>query len=185
MENSKVYIVLSRSSTVFARIIRFYTRKRYNHASLCFDERLDTAYSFGRRYPRLWFPGGFVEEGREKGFFALHPEIEILVLELEVTNAQLASIRAKLAPMQARPRAYKYQLSSVYYTMRHRPCDRTDKFVCSGFVAYALQGILPVREHYSQVLPCDFLKLGLKPVYQGSLADFKEQVRQHESLRVQ
>lgn len=181
MENPKIYIVLSRSSTVFARLIRLYTGKHYNHASLAFDEKLDTAYSFGRRYPRLWFPGGFVVEGKDKGFFALHPEIEILVLEHEVSHAQMASIRAKLAPMQARPKAYKYQLSSLYYTMRHRPCDRTDKFVCSGFVAYVLQGILPVKEHYSQVLPCDFLGLGLKPVYQGSLKNFKEQVRQHQA----
>lgn len=173
MENPKIYIILSRSGTLFARIIRFYTHKYYNHASLAFEPGAETVYSYGRRYPRLWFPGGFIIEGCHRGYFKLHPEMEIIVLEAEITPAQLEAVHAKLAPMIARPRAYKYQLSAVYYTMRHRPCDRLDKFVCSGFIAYALQGILPIREHYSQVMPCDFMKLGLNVIYKGAVGDYK------------
>ncbi len=174
MEKSKLYIVVSRSNTIPARLIRFYTKRYYNHVSIALDSEMRKAYSFGRRFSRLMLPGGFVAEGFNKGFYRHHPNIEIRILELPLTREQYATVKAKLAPMIAHPWHYKYQISTVYYTFRRRPCDRTDKFVCSSFVAYILQGILPIREHYSQAMPSDFLEFGLKEMYRGTVGEYRK-----------
>ena len=56
----KIYIIISASDTIPARLIRRATRAEYNHSSICFDDEFKTFYSFGRKV--LWNPfyGGFV-----------------------------------------------------------------------------------------------------------------------------
>ena len=66
-----VYIVLTDTGSVFTRMIKFFTRKPYNHVSISLDEDLETLYSFGRLKPRNPFFGGFVEEKIDEGTFAL------------------------------------------------------------------------------------------------------------------
>ena len=70
---NKIYIILSQSNTILARIVQLYTRKKYSHAALALDDSLDKIYSFGRWYPRLMLPAGFITEHRGKGFFDLFP----------------------------------------------------------------------------------------------------------------
>ena len=53
---NKVYIVLSRSNTLLAMLIRVFTGKFYNHASIAFEKDLNSFYSFGRKNPRLLLP---------------------------------------------------------------------------------------------------------------------------------
>lgn len=58
----KIYIVLTYTGTLLARIVRFYTRKEYSHVSIALDENLNMMYSFGRLNPYNAFVGGFVHE---------------------------------------------------------------------------------------------------------------------------
>lgn len=59
----KIYIVLTYTGTLLARIVRFYTKKKYSHVSIALDEDLSRMYSFGRLNPYNAFVGGFVREG--------------------------------------------------------------------------------------------------------------------------
>ena len=69
MSNRNVYIVVTRTNTIPSRVIRIYTGSPYNHVSLTLDGRLEDMVSFGRLHPFTPVPGGFVHEGKNKGFF--------------------------------------------------------------------------------------------------------------------
>lgn len=46
-----IYVLVSRTGTNIAKIIRFFTRKPYNHASISADSNLHEMYSFCRNSP--------------------------------------------------------------------------------------------------------------------------------------
>lgn len=71
MSNRNVYIVVTRTNTIPSRVIRIYTGSPYNHVSLTLDGRLEDMVSFGRLHPFTPVPGGFVHEGKTKGFSAV------------------------------------------------------------------------------------------------------------------
>ena len=64
-----VYIVISQTGTILSRIIKFLTRKEYNHASISLKDDLSVMYSFGRKNPYNPFLGRFVEESPDFGTF--------------------------------------------------------------------------------------------------------------------
>lgn len=66
-------------------LIKLYTKKDYNHASLSFDSDLVDLHSFGRKSPGNPFIGGFVKENiREK----LHNQATCAVYAWSVTRDQ-------------------------------------------------------------------------------------------------
>lgn len=52
MEEKKIYLLLTDTGTLFSKLIKCYTKKPYNHASIAFDGELSTVYSFGRKKPK-------------------------------------------------------------------------------------------------------------------------------------
>lgn len=62
MVEKKVFLLLTDTGTMLTKLIKFYTRKPYNHASISFNSELTEVYSFGRKTPRNPFIGGFVKE---------------------------------------------------------------------------------------------------------------------------
>lgn len=59
-----VYIVLSATPTIPARIIRLLSGHVYSHVSITSDRSLGELYSFCRRYKYFPFPGGPAGSGR-------------------------------------------------------------------------------------------------------------------------
>lgn len=174
----KIYIVLSRSGTVLARAIRLVTKKYYNHTSVSFDRSLDVFYSFGRRNPRLLFPRGFITEGVHKGFFGLHPDTRICVLEGEISDRDFTLVQQRLAPFVARPKRYKYGVLNLIKMWAGRPYRTENKYVCSVFAAYLLDGILDFGKDYSLVYPEDFYNFGFKKIYEGTAGDYSYEKQQ-------
>ena len=52
MIEKKIYILLTDTGTLFTNLIKLYTKKPYNHASISFDSKLSEVYSFGRKTAR-------------------------------------------------------------------------------------------------------------------------------------
>ena len=161
-----------------AKAIRLVTKKYYNHSSLSLDSSLDNFFSFGRRYPKYALPAGFVIEHRNKGFYALHPDIPIKVLEGEVTDEQFSLIVQRLTPFIAEPKKYKYGIDQALYMTVNREYENGNKYVCSVFVATMLKDIVSFDKELIFVQPEDFLKLGWKTVYEGEIKDYKYEEQQ-------
>ena len=58
----EVYIVLTNTGTVLANVISYCTKEHLSHVSIAFDSDLREVYSFGRKYQRNPFIGGFIQE---------------------------------------------------------------------------------------------------------------------------
>lgn len=52
----KIYIILTQSGTIFSKILRLFTKEKYNHSSICLKDNFKTFYSFGRIHPYLILP---------------------------------------------------------------------------------------------------------------------------------
>ena len=65
LKSRYIYIMLSKTGTLFSETIRVYTKDYYNHASLGLDEGLYNLYSFGRKTPKNPLIAGFIKEDIE------------------------------------------------------------------------------------------------------------------------
>jgi len=167
-----VYIVLSRSKTVLARMIRVFTKKKYSHSSMAMHKNCEPFYSFGRVYPRFMFPTGFIIEGMSAGYFKIHPNIPVAVYEIPVTDEQYALIEERLQPFIANPRHYKYSVLNIFLQARGIAYKRENKYVCSAFIAEVLQGIVNFDKDTSLVYPHDFQEFGYDMIYEGTAKDY-------------
>ena len=63
---SNIYIAFVDTPGIFASIIRKVLKQRYIHVAIGMDEKMDEAYSIGRRNPAIPFFAGFVKEDKRK-----------------------------------------------------------------------------------------------------------------------
>lgn len=98
MIEKKIYILLTDTGTLFTKLIKLYTKKPYNHASISFDSELSEVYSFGRKTARNPFIGGFVKEDVDKGLFK---EANCAVYALTVNEVQLQKMICYIKEIEA------------------------------------------------------------------------------------
>ena len=94
LENRKLYILISKTHTVPARIIKFWTKEPYAHASIALDLELREMYSFARKGIYNPFNCGFIIEDIDTGIFGRDVETSCVVLELTVTDKQYRHVLA-------------------------------------------------------------------------------------------
>lgn len=168
-----VYLLLSRTDTLFARAMHGLTGNRYTHVSLALDRDLEQMYSFARRYEIAPLPAGFIRENLYDGVYGRSGTADSLVLELPVSQKAYDRIARRLEKMERRQLDYGYDVLGLALAWLGIAHQRRNKFVCSQFVAQTLQeaGALELPDHPSLVRPEDFAHLEpLRVVYQGPLA---------------
>ena len=82
----KIYIVLTYTGTLLAKVVRLYTRNEFAHVSISLDENLDEMYSFGRLNPYIPFIGGFVQESPNYVTFKRFHKTKTKIYSLEVPS---------------------------------------------------------------------------------------------------
>ena len=169
----ELFIILSRSHTMLARSIRFFTRKKYNHTSISFDKNLGSLYSFGRRNPRNMFPAGFIEELEPTGFFDVFPQTKLLILKTVITKAQYEAVQKELAPFLANPESYIYGVKNLFCRFFGKECYRPQHYTCSAFCAKALSSVVTFDKHFSLVDPEDFRQFGFEVIFEGTMKEFR------------
>lgn len=178
--NRKIYILLTDTGTIFTKIIKLYTKKPFNHASIVIDEHFNKVYSFGRRYPRNPFMAGFVKENIRGGLFK---KADCAIYCVTINEKQFQKIVGKISEMEEHKNEYKYNLIGLIAVLLNKQMDRKNAFFCSHFVASILDesGIpLSKQKPLSLVTPYDITEyLSLEIMYEGKLSfylqnDFKE-----------
>ena len=101
MEESSVYILLTRSGTWFSRLIHLATADVYTHASIGLDGPHGPFYSFARKYHRFALPAGLVEEYPQWNQADLSQARPHCLYELKVSQETFSQLRRKLASMYA------------------------------------------------------------------------------------
>ena len=57
-----IFVLLMQTGTSVAKVLHFFTRKPYNHASVALDLTLEEMYSFCRNHIHFPLPAGFNQE---------------------------------------------------------------------------------------------------------------------------
>lgn len=166
--------MLSRTTTIPARILHRITKAPYNHVSVSLEEDLSESYSFGRRWKYYPWKGGFIRETPYTGVFGRFPETEIVAIPFLVTDAQYEGIRNRLAEMYAKRKRYHYDWIGVFLAWFHKKWRRKYHYFCSNFVKDLLVDFKVIREEELPyiVKPYDFfIAYGEQKIYEGKLRD--------------
>ena len=170
-----IYIVLSDSGSAISKILRLFTKAKYNHVSISVKEDLSEMYSFGRRWKYYAFYGGFVRETPYTGVFGVFPKAEIAVFPLSVTEMQCEGIKTRLNEMYAQRKKYKYSWLGVFMVPFRKKLNRKRHYYCSEFVRKILLefGVMKEEEFPAVTTPNDFLHiLNGKQTYEGKYRDY-------------
>ncbi|WP_251553787.1 hypothetical protein [Neobacillus muris] len=173
--NRKVYILLTDTGTVFTKVIKLYTRKPYNHASLVLDEQFDLVYSFGRKNPKNPFLGGFVREDLRGSLFK---NADCAIYCLNLNETQFHRMVNKIKEIEQRKNKYRYNLLGLIAVMLNVELNRKNAYFCSHFVASVLEesGVRINRQKpLSLVTPQDIKNCpSLEFIYEGKLSAYFE-----------
>lgn len=173
MMDRKIYVLLTDTGTFFTKMIKLYTKKPHNHASLVIDEHFNMVYSFGRRNPRNPFIAGFVKENIRGSLFR---NADCAIYCVTITEKQFQKIIGKIREMEANKDDYRYNLLGLIAVVLNMEFDRKNAYFCSHFVATILEesGIqINKQKPLSLVTPHDIKEsASLDLIYEGKLSSY-------------
>jgi hypothetical protein len=173
MGDKRIYILLTDTGTLFTRLIKLYTRKPYNHASIAFDAELSEVYSFGRKTAGNPFVGGFV---REDIHSVLFNRAHCAIYSLTVTKNQLRRMHLYIQEINEQKENFRYNLLGLLGIIVNKPVKREKAFFCSQFVASILKEssiLTDCEKDLSLIRPSDLpAAANFELVYEGKLKDY-------------
>lgn len=165
----KIYLLFTDTGTLFTRMIKLYTKKPYNHASIAFDAQFNEVYSFGRKKPHNPFIGGFVKEDLRNHLFI---NSDVAIYSLWVTEEQHMNMKKFIRAIEENKGNYKYNLTGLLTYAIKKPSHRKNAYFCSQFVAHVLKegGVVQFHKPTSLISPYDLQCLeNLQFEYEGPL----------------
>lgn len=169
----KIYIVLSQSYSVLARIIKLVTKDKYSHISISFDKECTDMYSIGRKYKYYPFIGCYMNENIYKGLYSVSQRAEILIYELTISDEKYKNIKKLLDEYGISCKGYNFL--GLVLAIFNKKINRK-KYYCSEFIYNVLSddSVNILKRTNNIVKPMDFLKIGnLKFIYEGKIYDYK------------
>ncbi len=169
----KIYIVLTQSYTILARLIKFVTKDKYSHISISFDKSCKKMYSVGRKYTHCPFIGEYKIESIYEGVFNLNSKSEILIYELKITKEQYDNVKKLLYKYGKSCKGYNF--IGLLFAMFNKKINR-QKYYCSEFIYKILSDdTVNLFEKTNDIVkPIDFKKIkGLRKIYEGKIKDYK------------
>lgn len=130
----RLYVIFSSTPFKMGRLIRFFTKAKYNHVSLSIDPALGEIYSFARRYRNTPFYGGFVRESGNR--FRYGNQLSyVQICALPITEEQYCKAKAILKTMRSHSEEYVYNFFSALLYPLHRCVSLPNAYTCVEFVA--------------------------------------------------
>jgi hypothetical protein len=174
IREKKIYILLTDTGTILTRLIKSYTKKPYNHASIAFDAELMEVYSFGRKSAKNPFIGGFVREDIDSVIFR---QADCALYSLNITAAEFQKMYQYIQEIASEKEKYRYNFIGLFGVLFQKPIKRKNAFFCSQFVASVLKESKVIDfedEELSLVKPSDLTHLAnFELVFEGGLNDYQ------------
>lgn len=158
-------------------MLKFFTKKEFNHVSISPFSDLHEMYSFGRRFAYYPFWSGLVTESLQKGSFKRFSDAEIIVLIADAPKEEYAESLEYLNNMLAKKRRYRYNYIGVCLSYFNIYRKSKKRYYCSEFVREILQKANAIGVDKLSVItyPNNFLEVDeFKFLYKGKLRDYKE-----------
>jgi hypothetical protein len=173
MGEKEIYLLLTDTGTILTRLIKSYTKKPYNHASIVFDTELVEVYSFGRKTAKNPYIGGFV---REDIHSVLFKQADCAIYSLTVTNDEFQKMYQYIQEIAVKKEYYRYNFIGLFGVLFKKPIKRKDAFFCSQFVASVLKesNVTDFEKDLSLVEPSDLPhSANFQMIYEGRLKDYE------------
>ena len=177
MRDKYIYILLTDTGTWFSRLVKFYTKAPYNHASISLDDNLEELYSFGRKVYYNPLSAGFVKEALNQGVYYYKKNTKCILYKIAISQQQYEEILRKLDEFKCFPKHYRYNLLGVMGIALGKRIIRENAFTCSQFVASVLatSGIYAFEKYTELITPEDIAKIPqLQFIYEGKLSDYQQ-----------
>lgn len=169
-----VYIIVSQTGTGVSKLIKFFTKKPYNHSSISADLTLSDMYSFCRKYTPFPLPAGFNQEIVGEGTLGLYSNIPCEIYMIPVSTEQKDKFYDILNHFKKYKSNYSYNVLGMWAILFRLHFERKNKFVCSQFVAYIIkESGIELNKPVCLYSPEDLRHLpNSKLVYRGELNEF-------------
>lgn len=170
-----VYLILSSSSSLPAKVIKRVSGNILNHSSISVDDSLKSMYSFGRTNCYNLFTAGFVKECQNQGFYKRFKDTYIKVYRLPVDECIFYQTKDYLENWYKNRDNYSYSYLGLLLASVNRPLERENRYYCSEFVAKVFtdcnirelnRNIHTYRPHYFEELEDKDL------IYEGLFVDY-------------
>lgn len=168
-----IYIMLTKTDSVFCHLINQYTHEPYAHVSLLFSDDFTYGYSFSRKKIRNPFIGGFMREDYLKWVVAF-PNTQCQMYQLNVSDAHYEKLIQILSRFCLEQEKYKYNILGVIGRLFNLKIEPKYSYFCSQFVSYILSeaGILKFDQEPILTTAKDFrTHPNLELIYEGFLTD--------------
>lgn len=179
-----VYILLTRSTTYFSRLIRLVTTDEYTHASIGFDGINGEFYSFGRKNSHLILPAGFViERIQTKQIYS--GMTYYTLYKVQVSKTDYDKIIRYIKSIYKNNELYSYNILGVLATFFGLVIQRQHHFYCSQFVAKALSNskLGKYIESTDKIKPADLSSIpNIQVVSYGYIGGLGR-VEEHQALK--
>lgn len=170
----RIYILLSRTDTIPARVIRTFARGEFSHVSVSLLPRTDCFYSYARRHLNNPMFAGFISEDIHTKVFARYPYAHCAVYSFDVTDEGYRRARRLIKYFIKNKEKATYNFLGAATVKIGLKIKRKYKFTCSQFAAFLLHytGDVKLPKDPFLMLPNDFPKInGAKLIYDGALED--------------
>ncbi|NLY72885.1 MAG: hypothetical protein GX079_04255 [Tissierellia bacterium] len=168
----KIYILLTRPTTIVSSAIQRATRDEFTHISMAFNKELSPLYSFSRKYAPTPLPAGMTTEAIEMGFYKDRGFINCALYQLEVPEQVYNEARAITEGMYKNSQAYKFNILGLALCRLNIPLDRDKHYFCSQFVSHVLveSSAIELSKPTGLIRPADFMVMPeFKLIFQGNL----------------
>lgn len=168
-----IYVLLTRSGTVYSRFIRAVTGDEYTHVSLGLGCGAESLYSFSRKRAHLPLPSPIVREDVAGSYLSRHPRMRCALYRIPVSREKFESVRRRVEGMYAERGRYHYSLLGAALCKLDIAHERAEHYFCSQFVAEVLGkcGVVELPKNASLMRPADFARLPeLELIYTGTIS---------------
>lgn len=156
-----------------SKIVRFYTRYEYSHASISLDKNITKMYSFGRKNLYNIFDGGFVIENKHSKFYKKFKNTKCIILEISVTEKQYNKLSNILKNYENNKDIYKYDIIGVFLRPFNIRFNRKNYFYCTKFVKEVLESSNIYKFNSDFIKPAYFMNIpNKKIIYSGKLMSY-------------
>ena len=181
-----IYILLTRTSSLMSRLVRFFTRAVYTHAALALDDEFEETYSFTRRNPHLILPAGLARENLWRGLYFSRHDPPCRVYRLRLSAEEYERISGRVRAMYAERGRYHYNFLGVAANFFGHQYSSPRRYFCSEFVA----SLVAMRETGGEICPAgtrpmDLIDLpGAECVYEGTVGGLRDRIEDCRAFRM-
>ncbi len=175
-DHKYIYVMLSRTHTIPARLIRLYSKVPYSHTSIALDPELTQMYSFARK--GVWNPlnSGFIREDINSGVLGRDKNVYCSIYAVPVSDEQYEAFKKEIDHFVDNPNQYGYNFVGLFAAMLEVNIEDGKHFLCSQFVNHIFdKSGMPLFEGDNNLIkPYDFhLKLKNYRIYRGKLTEYR------------